>query len=314
MNELKKRDIDSKHFWCGSCSRYFQSTDYSEAALIPDIPIRNDGHDYYSHCPECHEWARSVPHYYANLPKMHTTGPRTVDGKRRSSLNNYKHGMYAQPKHLLAPGRAGRYDICGQCEQYNECEAGEIRYCPYKVDMIAKIVCAFENGDQAAMKQFAGMSVAKVYMILENMIEEILSTGVMLSEPKVSNGEAVEISQEDANGVWRKVQVYELRDNPLLKRLQPIMAALGVTSDQQTMNPKSNGDDGKELDDPGAKVSDPISFLKEINLMIGKVQSGSAADLAAIARAADETYQEATSDKEDDNPIDIQDGKNPFKR
>lgn len=285
--------INGKHFWCTACSRHWQSSDYCEPALLEgDYPDSGDDDplNYYAKCTACGQWSRAVPHYYANLSKMRTTGPRTAAGKARSALNGFKHGAYAQPHHLLAPANR-KYDICRDCEVKLECKEGRLRYCPFKQDLMVRFLAAYENGDMGMTKQFAGLAQGKLYIVLENMLSEVMNKGVLIRSAKINNGNVVTLK----NKYGEETAVYEYRENPLIGSLPKVMDALGMTSDQQMLNPLKAGGDTEGMKGKLAEPADPINFLSQMKDLVSAIQRG-APEAAAAMRAEDEVSREGVDE------------------
>lgn len=315
MDVNSKQMKVAKHFWCEGCRRYWQSAVYvrpEETGIdLPDSDT-DDPYNYYAVCEGCGEWTRANRHYYANLSKMHSaqTGPRTEEGKRRSSLNGFKHGLHAKPQHMLAPAN-GKYDICNDCEIKIDCGAGKVRYCPYKTDLMAKFMAAYENGDIKEMKAFAGLSQARLYMIFETMLAEVMNTGVVVKHPMVSGGAVVEYTDDE--GKKHRIDAYD--ENPLLDKIPKIMTALGMTSDQQTMNPlKADGAD--DLDGSlKADKSDVHTFMSDMKDLM-RIVVGGAPEAAEEMRKRDEVAQALVNDNEidEDGDVEVPDKiDNPFK-
>ena len=302
-----------KHFWCSGCRRYWHSADYvrpEETGI--DLPEgeADDRYNWYAVCPGCGEWIRANRHYYANLGKMHAaqTGPRTAEGKRRSALNGMKHGLNARPQHMLAPAN-GKYDICRDCESADECKAGTLKYCPYKTDLLARFMAAYENGEVKDMKPFAGLTQGRLYMILEMMLAEVMEKGVLLKSPLVSGGTVVEYTDKDGN--LQRIDQYSA--NPLIALLGKVMSDLGMTSDQQVMNPAKA--DGTDDMDGSLKVekTDVHTFMNDLKDLMNIV-TGGAAEVAASMRNRDPVAQGIEEDTPEDGEVPEPDEiDNPFR-
>lgn len=213
----EKTSIEFKHFFCRECSYYWQSNDYTSKDKA-----------FYSKCPNCNKSVQNVPHCYANLPKMwdNATGPRTKEGKERSSMNNYKHGMFTKNLSLLAPTLHDKYVYCKGCEYYQDCKDKKLKYCPTNLEPMLKFLAAYKEGRVSELKEIAALSQGKVQLVLEQMLYKIFDEGVVVTS-KHNNFE-------------------ELKANPCLKYISDFMSILGFTSDQQKMNPKESDTDGKD--------------------------------------------------------------------
>ncbi len=297
------------------------SEDYCSPDEVKDHhleQVSDEAYNMYARCPVCKDWCRAVPHYYANLGKMHSCGPRTKDGRKRSSLNAFKHGMYAKGNNLLAPAN-GKYDICADCADKEACDNKELKYCPYKLDLMAKFVAAYENGDINAVKAFAGISQARVYMILENMMHEVLTRGVMFIAPKVHQGEVVKygVGEQNEDGEYDQYEVLnEYSLNPMIDAIPKVMSTLGMSSDQQSMNPAKQVETEESIKGKMAAPVDPINFMNSLSALIGQATGATQkTELASAMRKADIVHQEATSghDVDDDTDAETDEIKNPFK-
>lgn len=312
MNQKGSENKHKKHFWCYTDSHYWATDDFCEPDMTGidlDDPGAFDGMNYYAKCPICKEWTRAVPHYYANLPKMKTTGPRTEEGKRRSSLNGFKHGRYARPHHLLAPA-TGKYDICVACEDVDECKAGKIKYCPYKLDLMARVIAAYENGKLEDIKSLAGITQGRMYLVIESMLGEVMNKGVLIRQPVLKGGELVTYEQDG-----EEATLYEYIINPLIKELPKVMGAAGLTSDQQKMNPARQEENSESMSGHMKEPTDPVNFLNSMKELVESIRGGSAPDIARAMREADPVYQEYSQDSEsDEDELDLPDGDNPFGR
>lgn len=303
----------SKHFWCSSCSRHWMTDIYCEPEQtglgLPDTG-QEDPFNFYAICPECGQYARANHHYYANLGKMHdsSTGPRTAEGKRRSSLNGIKHGLYAKSHHLLAPAN-GKYDICKDCEEQDLCDAGKIKYCPFKTDLLARFLAAYENGDEKSLRQFAGLSQGRLYLVFEQMMQDLMERGVLIQQPKVSGGGVVKIVDDQG----AEHNVYEYVQNPLLDTVPKIMTSLGMTSDQQAMNPAKQGEDDDKIKGKMDAPPETIhTFMNDLRGLITDITNAGLGKKAAEARANDPVASADNIEDAETPVVEIQD--NPFNK
>ncbi len=278
-----------KHFWCKTCSQYWQTDDFIES---DDSCL--------SLCPKCSEQTNNVPHYYANLAKMkdNASGPKTTAGKKRSSLNSYKHGNYSKQARTLAPALKGKYAECEGCEFDYKCEHS-YKYCPVRLQPMLRFLQAFEDGDPSALKQFAGMAQAKTFSVLTEAFANINQNGIMFETPKFDKF-GKELKTEDDELVIEKSL------NPSIKIIPEFMTVLGFSSDQQQMNPRTkieNDEDLKgNLDKQGQNVTD---FLGSISSLVN--QAMSAPKLAAELRAKHEKEQTESKPDQEAQSLD-----NPF--
>lgn len=311
--------VKAKDFWCSEDSKHWATDDYcvhkqlpAEVAEQVEDLGEESPYNSFAKCPVCKTWCRSVPHYYANLEKMraNATGPKTEDGKRRSSVNGITHGIYAQPHHMIAPAN-GKYDICEDCDIKERCEAKELRYCPYKQDLMVRFMAAVENGDSGALRQYAGLSQGRLYIVLENMFQEVMKLGPAIKQPRLNAGKVVTIENEQGE----ETTLYEYVEHPLLDDIPKIMQALGMTSDQQNMNPSKAEETDREQGGNLKAPEDPVSFIKNMTELVNAIKNGSAPEIAKLKRESDPVYQELNKDGEESSEVEIDESEeNPFKR
>ncbi|MCK5609803.1 hypothetical protein KAR91_48475 [Candidatus Pacearchaeota archaeon] len=217
----------AKHFWCAKDKHYFLTDDYTGG----DIAL--------SKCEICGGIVEEVPHYYANLDKMHksATGPVTQKGKDRSKMNSYKHGMRSRQLHLLAPAIPGRYPECSGCQYGEECK-DDYKYCPVIVQPMMQFIKAYEEGNSADLRNFAGFTHARIFQILQIILKEIVEKGTL--QPKVINTKYIAKGNDDKPA--EEETVLEWQRNPLLSQIEKLMQVLGFHADQQNMTPAKNQD------------------------------------------------------------------------
>lgn len=225
-------NIQIKHFWCYECSHYWQTNDFK---TIKDT--------VYSNCPLCNHPTKEVPQYFANLKKMaaNATGPRTEAGKKRSSLNGFKTGLYSRQVHLLAPALHGKYKHCDNCEYKTECIGKDLKYCPINLEPMLRFLAAYSEGRVKDLKEFAGIAQGKTFMILQEAFNKVFDDGLVI---------------DSEHPLYT-----EKKAHPLLKHIPELMLTLGFTSDQQEMNPKFEQEtDPEDL----TKTVDPGDFVKKL--------------------------------------------------
>lgn len=212
-----KDELHDKHVW--------ESDQYA-----PD-----DDDIYWCNCPLCGKPCHEVPDRYLSLAKAwaNQTGPRTPEGKRRSSLNGYKHGKYAKSLPILAPALPGKFPVCRDCEHREPCENEPYKYCPVNMQPMMELIRAFEEGDSAALKSFAALSQANTWQVAQMMYQAVQENGVLV--PK-------EIRTKISKDGDQIDQVLEWQANPLLSRIPEFLSVLGHTADQQAITPKQARD------------------------------------------------------------------------
>jgi hypothetical protein len=268
----------AKHFFCRAHRFYFKSDEWLE----------NEDGVVYAVCPMCSEPTDEVPHYYANLSKMWDnapgthTGPKTPQGKKRSSLNGFKHGLYTKQCTVLAPALPGRYAQCKHCDYFEECSA-DYKYCPVNLSLMLKFLRAYEEGNVKDLKEFAGISQGMAFQTLQMMFADVFMRGVQ--SEKVIN----KVIDKDEDGEKVEIEtVKELQSNPLLKRIPEFMNALGQLAEQQMMTPKNEKDDANMKGLIDAENSKTVSLEESL-----KKQEQGIKDLQ-------ETIKKAAADRDND--------------
>lgn len=183
-------------------------------------------------CPICGSSAKQVRASYLGLVRAWNTCPGGNSPRRdysRSRLNNWKTGEYCKTYHLLAPAMAGRFPICEGCELRDPCENKELRFCPIQIEPMIRFAEAYQEGKIETMKEFAGISQAKIFSIIQMMFMEIQEKGLL--QPK-------EVRTTWSRDGREQTKVVEWQQNPLLNRLPHYIELLGFSADQMIMTPK----------------------------------------------------------------------------
>lgn len=267
MSEEKKEKKE-KHFWCVNCKRHWKTSDYEE----------DDGH-WWTECEHCHNMCHDVPHYYANLRKMHknATGPKTKKGKNRSKMNGYKHGLYAKSLNTLAPALFGHFLECKDCDYKDECEEGRLNFCPIKINPLLKFLEAYKSGRVSDTRELAAMSQSKMYLVVEQIFSQLFNKGVAFTEETPSG------------------EVYKA--NPLLRDMDKVVSTLGFSADQQKMTPKSDDANGEEPEGSLKITKDAGKFMAEMTKNLAEVVAN-VTKKADKNRNDDEIFQKYNPDKE----------------
>ena len=186
-------------------------------------------------CPICDQPTQEVPKRFLTLKKMWdaATGPQTPEGKRRSRLNSYQHGAYAQIPILLAPALTGKYLECETCQYAAPCSEEKWQYCPVQVEPMMKFLMAYEEGNINDLRDLAAMCQGHLFNILRMAFQQVYKKGIM-SEKTI---------RESVNRQGEKVTMIEWQSNPILNRIPELMQQLGFSADQQMMTPKVESDD-----------------------------------------------------------------------
>jgi hypothetical protein len=228
-----------KHFFCKKDKYYFFVEDYT---LQDDIA--------FAICDICGEEIHEVPHYYGNIAKAQgkQTGPKTEKGKKRSSMNGFKHGMRSRQLHLLAPAITDRYPECTGCEHKEPCkDDSDFKYCPVIVKPMMTFIKAYEDGDVDELKSFAGFTHARVFQILQIVLKEIFEKGTLQPKTISTRFKTAAIDGDGNTEEEIKETVLEWQRNPLLSQIPKLMETIGMTADQQAMTPdKEQGQSNTE--------------------------------------------------------------------
>lgn len=229
MPENSENKKATKFFHCHSCNVVVKSDDYFTR-----------GDEAVTVCPVCDNSSNILETNWRvyNLQKAweNATGPKTEDGKARSSLNNYKHGKSAAQHHILAPAKPEKYPICESCQIIKECKSKPYKYCPVDLQVIATFVQAYKEQKINDLRELAGLTQANIYKVFVNMIHHIMTNGVMVHHKKLitdKNGNPVYDS--DGNMLYNEWD----EKNTLLKDLPNYVISLGFSAELQDMTPKT---------------------------------------------------------------------------
>ena len=287
MKKIKEKK--RLHFWCPNCRFYWRTDEYT----LNSYPIV-EKYDHLAICPECGQKTEEVPHYYANLKKMHLNaqGPRTKAGKQASSMNNFKTGMYSKKVNRLAPALFGKYAQCKNCEYTEMCQIGNMKYCPFYLGTMLRFISAYQEGRVEDLKEFAGLQQGKTQMIIEMMTDAMFDKGVLLEEI-------------DKNGV------INYKANPLIKQYPAMIETAGYSSNQNKMNPKTAEEKEQVPGGGHLQKEDGLDYIARLSVSMAKAVAG-------IAKAEEKRKQDkfAVADtdlSEADLKIDT-DVENPFKK
>lgn len=285
MNKKKKKK--QLHFWCPTCHFYWKTDDYT----VNPHPMEKK-YNHISTCPECGVKTEEVPHYFANLEKMHAnaTGPVSAEGKRISSMNNFKTGMYSKKANRLAPALYGKYPQCKNCEYAEMCKVGNMINCPYYLGPMLRFIAAYQEGRVEDLKEFAGLQQGRTQMIIEMMTDALFDKGVLLEEI-------------DKNGV------VAYKANPLIKQYPAIMETAGYTSNQNKMNSQT-ADEIPKTPDGHLEKEDGMDYIARLSVAmakavkeIPKAEDSRKKDKIASSEEADLSKMELDVDENEENPF-----------
>jgi hypothetical protein len=212
---ISRNKMPNFHHHCLECQHYWHHTAATPAAFCPNCESEN---------------IKEVPHYVVNLsmvdPRNRTGGPRTEAGKRKSSMNAYKHGMYSR-KQTIAPALTGKYMECNSCKVRAACEEG-FEYCPVKFSQYIAMVDAIKDGNTEALKHIQAANLSHLQTIFQQIIANIYEDGLMITEKKSFTNKSGE-----------KIESEEHVQNPLLRRLLDLAPLIGATGAEQEVTPRS---------------------------------------------------------------------------
>lgn len=205
-------------------------------------------------CPKCGKEVKSVPWFWKNLVKTRgkQTGPKTLEGRRiaernlrennygpghknpeavkHTRLNAVKHGQYlvASP---IYPAKPGKYPDCISCPVREQCESEEWKYCPQKTDKIyefqGRVLAAIKNNNLEELDTYAGLTMAKAYSIMQDMLENVFKFGTTYKE-----------TTEFENGTVKE----KIVANPMLEIIPKYMDRLGMTAQDRKLTQKQQGE------------------------------------------------------------------------
>jgi len=186
-------------------------------------------------CPICGGVNISTPPWwYVNLVDAWRSGkggPKTQKGKARSAINSITHGKYSHTAYY--PAKPGKYPECENCPYREICEK-EKKICYKRNEKILKYVYALEYGDMSPISEEAGVKLAKLDILMDQIYHEIMEEGL--------TQEVIGMTQKGDE--WVK----EKKANPLLLELRAIAKDLGYTSTDWNLTKKSQKET-KYLDD-----------------------------------------------------------------
>jgi hypothetical protein len=178
-----------------------------------------------------------------------STGPKTEKGKKASSMNSWKHGLFAQGyiMNKVKPCKS-------TCPQY-PCElvqdnttkpGGECLDKAAVIQFYSAICEAVQNKKYDDFNQLAALTIANQINVLHTLMEDIQRDGTMLKKEK-----------HDKDGHYLG---YEVVPHPSLLSLIKLSDSLGITSNEMMITPKALSK--QEDDDEGMKtIADLMSSI-----------------------------------------------------
>lgn len=243
---------------CQICGHKFDAAPgrIEDAEDRPWHPFR-----YFADCTECgaeaEQSGREVGLFKA---WAHATGPRTPEGKARSSanieghptpsesqltrFNAMKHGAYARTAQFF-PSKPGKYPQCDGCEHMDEDRPEDSycmrhRACLKQAELFIRYQSAFDAKDPSLLLEIQGQRHAAIQALIDSMILAIAQDG----GPRIKTVEWY----HDKDGGFHlagytddygeKHQIYKLSEHPLLKPLIDYISKNSMTLSDLGMTPK----------------------------------------------------------------------------
>jgi len=155
------------------------------------------------------------------------TGPKTEDGKAHSSQNARKHGLYAQT-FLDSPFFRQCTSTCHQypCELVNNESTSPGLQCmdrKHFLDCFGAIHKAIQDGDMYDMNEIAGVTLAKIQTLINELIEHIGHQGIMLRSKDVKDGKTI----------------FRLDVHPGIDQLTKLLKVIGINYTEFMVTPRA---------------------------------------------------------------------------
>ena len=161
------------------------------------------------------------------------TGPKTVEGKHKSSRNAIRHGLYAQSLMSL-------FKPClSTCPEYpcSLVEEGQTRpgdNCLEKqhfVEVLDAVEKAMRNKDMVDLNDVIALEIASNIDMIRRLKEQILHIG-----PLVKSSKIIETSSKDGDS--STIEHIEYKANPALAVISKLIADMGLTLGDAMLTPR----------------------------------------------------------------------------
>ncbi|MFQ5736894.1 MAG: hypothetical protein ACE5GY_08545 [Thermodesulfobacteriota bacterium] len=168
-----------------------------------------------------------------------STGPKTDEGKKASSRNSWKHGLYARTFILGTLGKPCKTTCdkfpCGLVSD-NEITPGET--CldkQFVAEAFDSIIRAVEMKEHEDFNHLAVLEMAGAIQVLRRCKEDILEDGVVLKSEKID---------KDGNSLG-----YEYKPHPALAVYTKLLSDLGLTPQEFNITPREIARTAKNKDE-----------------------------------------------------------------
>lgn len=269
MGKIRDRLADVR-FHCDDCDYRFDAPPerVEDAPEDPWHPWR-----YFARCRFC---KAEVPQEgkHRHLLKMWAgaSGPKTEEGKeavasnlkhgpeqtRRTRFNALKHGLSARTA-TFWPARPGAYPHCEGCEYRDNICVTAIA-CQKRTELFMQHHIAFETGDPRLLNDLNADLHANLRAIINDMIIAVIKDGARLKTPQWyydkdgrfhwargvkpgsgdDDGDRLHDAPREGDEV---VQLYEISEHPLIKRIGEFVTRLGLSLGDMEMTPKARSED-----------------------------------------------------------------------
>lgn len=185
-----------------------------------------------------------------------STGPRTEEGKARSSRNAWKHGlnsavahvtfaqngaasmarMFGKPCQTTCPLHPDNPDVQHPCSLVVDGLTRAGGNCLDKtvyVNALAALADAMENGELSGVHAMLAAEGGKVMQLLHELMGEITSKGLMIAIPYVTKDGNV-VYDREGNEV-----VADYKPNPMIPAYIKLLADFGISLPEMLATPQS---------------------------------------------------------------------------
>jgi hypothetical protein len=248
-------------FRCVSCGQEWTGA----PARVEDDPNRPwHPYAYHAQCSACGSPAKQTPKELGLLKAWaNATGPTSDAGRaaaaanlkghptpeeaQRTRFNAIKHGLTARTATFF-PAKPGKYPHCEGCNYYNaECVEDPPRHhknppnCLRRTELFMRHHVAFEAKDPSLLMSLRSDTQAALQAIIDDMILAIVADGgPRVKELKWYHDKdgCFHLAGYKDEDTGEFVQIYELKEHPLLRRLIDFVDRNNLTLADMGMTPK----------------------------------------------------------------------------